>query len=215
MKDLVPVLNILAEKEKKALSKITAELKDTWKKKQIFRTDTEARFSVLNDGSFPTTASKYWQAVREQAAMLESLTLLSFDLRRIDVQLEKLERNLRTAKDDLMEKEIQIDIDQARFSKLNAEQVVRDRVREILMWSQIKAELDDNSFDTQDPNAHQLESMHQSLQNRADVAGNNANPGELLNIAGPLSTILKYKQQKQQSIADQEKPQNLTYDRIN
>jgi hypothetical protein len=55
--------------------------------------------------------------------------------------------------------------------------------------------------------------MHQSLQNRADVAGNNANPGELLNIAGPLSTIVRYKQQKQQNLPGQ-KPQNLTYDRI-
>jgi hypothetical protein len=213
MNDLVPVLNVLTEKDKKAFSKLTAELKDTWKKKQIFRTDTEARFSVLNDGSFPTVASKYWQAVREQAGMLESLTLLSFDLRRIDVQLEKLERNIKTAKDNLVQKEIQIDIDQARFSKLNAEQVARDRVRELLMWSQIKAELDDGSFDTKDPNTHQLESMHQSLQNRADVAGNNANPGELLNIAGPLSTIVRYKQQKQQNLQSQ-KPQNLTYDRI-
>lgn len=213
MNDLVPVLNVLTEKDKKAFSKLTAELKDTWKKKQIFRTDTEARFSVLNDGSFPTVASKYWQAVREQAGMLESLTLLSFDLRRIDVQLEKLERNIKTAKDDLIKKEIQIDIEQARFSKLNAEQIARDRVRELLMWSQIKAELDDGSFDTQDPNTHQLESMHQSLQNRADVAGNNANPGELLNIAGPLSTILRHKQQKQQNLPSQ-KPQNLTYDRI-
>ena len=40
---------------------LTNELRDTWTKKQIFRTETEMRFSVLNDLRYPNNASKYWQ----------------------------------------------------------------------------------------------------------------------------------------------------------
>ena len=32
------------------------ELRDTWTKKQMFRTETEARFSVLQDNRYPTKA---------------------------------------------------------------------------------------------------------------------------------------------------------------
>jgi len=32
---------------------------------KIFRTETEIRVGVLDDGRHPTKAAKYWQAVRE------------------------------------------------------------------------------------------------------------------------------------------------------
>ena len=41
-------------------------MRDTWTKKQMFRTQTEMEFSVLNDAKYPTKAAKYWQCVREQ-----------------------------------------------------------------------------------------------------------------------------------------------------
>ena len=47
----------------------------------IYRTTTEALFSVLNDVKFPTAASKYHQAKREQLVMFENLVGLSFDYR--------------------------------------------------------------------------------------------------------------------------------------
>ena len=39
--------------------------------------------------------------------------------------------------------------------------VARDRMREIKLWSQLKKEFDDGTFDTQDVNRHQLDSYHQ------------------------------------------------------
>ena len=70
--------NILDPKDVDKFKELTEELRDTWTKKQIFRTETEMRFSVLNDFKYPTKASKYWQCVREQNVYLEQLMQLSF-----------------------------------------------------------------------------------------------------------------------------------------
>ena len=40
---------ILDEQDVKQFKTLIPELKDTWKKKQMFRTETEMRFSVLSD----------------------------------------------------------------------------------------------------------------------------------------------------------------------
>ena len=57
---------MLNKEHNKFLQELKEELVDTHDKVQIYRTETEMRYSVLNDGRFPTKASKYWQAVREQ-----------------------------------------------------------------------------------------------------------------------------------------------------
>ena len=54
-------------------------------------------------------------------------------------------------------------------------QVAKDRVREIMQWSQIKSEVNDGSFDDKDVNTHQKESLFKQILNRA----NNANPEQL------------------------------------
>ena len=60
-----PNLNNLLEKEDLSSFKLMVdELRDTWTKKQMFRTETEARFSVLQDNRYTTKAAKYWQCVR-------------------------------------------------------------------------------------------------------------------------------------------------------
>ena len=41
--------NILPSEDVKAFKNMVGELRDTWTKKQIFRTETEARISVLQD----------------------------------------------------------------------------------------------------------------------------------------------------------------------
>ena len=59
--DLKPILSVLGEEDSKAVAVLRDELVDNWRKKQIFRTETEMRISVLNDAKHPTDASKYWQ----------------------------------------------------------------------------------------------------------------------------------------------------------
>ena len=41
--------NLLDSSDVDKFKELTGELRDTWTKKQIFRTETEMRFSVLND----------------------------------------------------------------------------------------------------------------------------------------------------------------------
>ena len=71
--DLKPVLEMLTPADAGAIVELREELGDNWRKKQIFRTETEMRISVLNDAKHPTNASKYWQSVREQDAMFDAL----------------------------------------------------------------------------------------------------------------------------------------------
>jgi len=132
--------NILDPNDVKAFKDLTEELRDTWTKKQIFRTETEMRFSVLNDYKYPDNGSKYWQCVREQNVYLEQLMQLSFDYRRNDVKIKRLEKKIQEEKDDLKIELFEIDLDEKKFSKAAMELTAKDRMREIKLWSKIKKE---------------------------------------------------------------------------
>lgn len=190
--DLKPILEVLKEKDAKAILVLKEELADNWNKKQIFRTETEMRVSVLNDAKHPTAASKYWQSVREMSAHFDAMMNLSFDMRRNKVERLKLERKMEkaiAAGDALKQMEIQISLDQNLYGKACMEQVAHDRVREIQTWSKIKAELDDGSFDSQNVDTHQSISLRLALQNRAMALGSGASDAERINAIGPLQTL--------------------------
>ena len=121
--------NILDPEDVKSFTDLKLELKDTWTKKQQFRTETEMRFSVLNDFKHPTKGSKYWQCVREQNTYLENLMLLSFDARRAEIKLKKLKQDLEKEKDPLEKDLIQIDIDEKVFSIATMQLTAKDRMR--------------------------------------------------------------------------------------
>lgn len=211
--DLKPILSVLKEEDAKAIVALREELTDTWTKKQIFRTETEMRISVLNDGKHPTQASKYWQSVREQNAMFEALMGLSFDLRRNQVKRMKLERKMQAAidsGDDLKQMELQIDLDENLYGRANMEQVAHDRVRELNTWSKIKSELEDGSFDSKNVNTHQAESYRLALTNRAKALGPNAGPAEVINAIGPLQTVERLKTKEGKLLGYQEAKLQLT-----
>ena len=161
--------NILDPNDVTDFKGMVDELRDTWTKKQVFRTETEMRFSVLNDMKYPTKASKYWQCVREQNVYLENLMSLSFDYRRTEVKLKRLQQKLKDETDELKKELIQIDIDEKTYSKANMELTAKDRMREIRLWSKLKKEVDDGTFDKQNVNTHQLESYHKIMLNRKDT----------------------------------------------
>ena len=191
MNDLTPVFGCLATQDVQALQAISTSLADAWGKRQVFRTETEARFSVLNDADFPTKASKYWQAVREQTVMLDNLTLMSFDMRKNQVTLKKAQRLLADAQDDIAREEAQIEVDECLWKIASAEQVAKDRAREIVMWQKFKCELDDGSFNSQNCEVHQRDSMMKQFTNRAKCLTEHSPPGEIRNVYGPLSTMQK------------------------
>jgi hypothetical protein len=194
--DLKPILSVLKEEDAQAILVLKEELTDNWQKKQIFRTETEMRVSVLNDAKHPTAASKYWQSVREMSAHFDGMMGLSFDLRRNAVERMKLERKMEKAiekGDDLKIMELEIDLDQNLYGKANMEQVAHDRVRELKTWSKIKDELNDGTFDDRNVNTHQAQSLQLALQNRVQSLGAQSSPSEVINAVGPLQTIQRLK----------------------
>ena len=190
--------NILDPNDVTDFKGMVDELRDTWTKKQVFRTETEMRFSVLNDMKYPTKASKYWQCVREQNVYLENLMSLSFDYRRTEVKLKRLQQKLEEEKDPLKKELIQIDIDEKTYSKANMELTAKDRMREIKLWSQLKKEVDDGTFDKQNVNTHQLESYHKIMINRKDTLTPGSSQPEVFNVLGQLQTIERVKKERGQ-----------------
>jgi hypothetical protein len=172
---------------------MTAELRDTWTKKQVFRTETEMRMSVLQDMKYPTKAAKYWQCVREQNVFLENLMSLSFDCRRSEAKVKWLEKKIETEQDEYKLEKYKIDLDEARYGLANMQLVARDRMREIKLWSTLKKEFDDGTFDTQDVNRHQLESYHQIMKNKAQTLSSGSSQPEIFNVLGQLNTIERVK----------------------
>ena len=57
--------NLIDDKDIQVLSNNANTLAHVYLNKQIYRTETEMRYSVLNEVKFPYPASKYWQACRE------------------------------------------------------------------------------------------------------------------------------------------------------
>jgi hypothetical protein len=190
--------NILDPNDVTDFKGMVEELRDTWTKKQIFRTETEMRFSVLNDMKYPTKAAKYWQCVREQNVYLENLMSLSFDYRRTEVKLKRLQQKLAEETDELKKELIQIDIDEKTYAKANMQLTAKDRMREIRLWSQLKKENDDGTFDKQDVNQHQLESYHKIMINRKNTLTQGSSQPEVFNVLGQLQTIERVKKEKAQ-----------------
>ena len=187
--------NVLDTEDVSKFKELTSELRDTWTKKQVFRTETEMRISVLQDAKYPTKASKYWQCVREQNVFLENLMSLSFDARRDAVKLKKLKQKL--------------DIDEKTYSVANMQLVARDRMREIKLWSTLKKEFDDGSFDTKDVNRHQLDSYALIMKNKAETLTSGSSQPEVFNVLGQLQSIERVKKSGEMIYNKKEK---LTHD---
>ena len=202
--------NLLDPEEVKIFKGLTEELRDTWTKKQMFRTETEMQFSVLNDAKYPTKAAKYWQCVREQNVFLENLMSLSFDYRRAEVKIKRLQEKLGKEEDPVKKELLQIDIDEKVYGKASMQLVARDRMREIKLWSKFKKKFDDGSFDTKDVNTHQLHSYHLTMKNKAETLTEGSSQPEVFNVLGQLQSIERIK--KEQGQLQHETKDKLTHE---
>jgi hypothetical protein len=181
--------NILDKEDVKEFKKLIPELQDTWHKKQMFRTETEMRFSVLSDNKYPTKAAKYWQSVREQNTHFENLVHLSFDARKNEVEIKKLQRDIKKEKDELEVELKQIELEEKLYSKAQMELVAKHRMREVATWSKLKKEFDDNNFDKQDVNTHQAHSYMLRLQHQKNTITPGTSQPEVFNVLGQLETL--------------------------
>ena len=183
---------LLTDDSETKLSELADELEETYKKRQIWRTQTEMMFSVLDDTKHPTPASKYWQCVREQSVFYEQLVVLSFNHRRNNIAILEIEEKLQG--DDLNKFErmsLEVDKDSAIWAREGMLIEAKDRIREIDLWSQIKASLveGNSEFDMQDVNTHQAEAYLQKLEFRKDSLTAGSGQSEVLNVLGSLNTL--------------------------
>ena len=200
--------NILDKQDVVQFKKLIPELQDTWMKKQMFRTETEMRFSVLSDNKYPTKAAKYWQSVREQNTHFENLVHLSFDARKNDIEIEKLQRDIKKEKDPLDKKLKQVELEEKLYGKAQMELVAKHRMREVATWSKLKKEFHDNSFDDRDVNTHQANSYLLRLQEQKKTITPGTSQPEVFNVLGQLEALEKNIQEKKLSL-DSKAPKQL------
>ena len=188
---LVPMLPVDLETK---LAGLTDELQETYAKRQIWRTQTEMMFSVLDDSKHPTPASKYWQCVREQSVFYEQFVQLTLDYRKNNIAILEIEEKLQG--DDLNKFErmnLEVEYDSAIWARDGLKIQAKDRMRELDLWSQIKTALVEGNpeFDTEDVNTHQAESYLKRMENRKDTLTSGSQGAEVINVLGPLNTLRK------------------------
>jgi len=203
--------NLLEQQDLTDFKGMVDELRDTWTKKQMFRTETEARFSVLQDNRYPTKGAKYWQCVREQSSYLDNLMTLSFDYRRNEAKIKWLEGKINKEEDEYKKTKYEIDLDECRFAKASMEKTAKHRMREIKMWSKLKGEFNDGSFNDKDVNDHQLESYGMQYHEKAKTLNEHSDQNEIFNVMGQLQSLQRIKKSGE-LLSNTEKKEQLTQD---
>ena len=203
--------NLLEQQDLTDFKGMVDELRDTWTKKQMFRTETEARFSVLQDNRYPTKGAKYWQCVREQSSYLDNLMTLSFDYRRNEAKITWLEKKIDKEQDEYKKTKYEIDLDECRFAKASMEKTAKHRMREIKMWSKLKSEFNDGSFNDKDVNDHQLESYGMQYHEKAKTLNEHSDQNEVFNVMGQLQSLQRIKKSGELE-NNTEKKEQLTQD---
>jgi len=188
--------NILEPEQVKKFKEMTNELRDTWTKKQMFRTKTEMEFSVLNDAKYPTNAAKYWQCVREQNTHMENLMHLSFDYRKNEIEIKKLHKKLEEEKDELEKEMIKVEIDEKTYSKASMQLVAGHRMREVTEWSNFKKIYNDGTFDDKNVDTHQLLSYKKIMKNRKNTLTPGSSQPEVFNVLGQMQTIERVEEER-------------------
>ena len=135
---------------------------------------------------------------------------LSFDYRRNAAKIKRLKEKVQTETNEYKKELYQIDLDEKIYHQANSELVAKDRMRELKMWSKLKKEFNDGSFDSKDVNKHQLESYGKIMQNKAKTLTEGSSQPEVFNVVGQLETIKRVKKDgelennKKQAISNKE-----------
>lgn len=184
--------SLLSKKDAERLFNIGASIDHAMYARQVFRTETEMRISVLDAVHFPTPGSRYWQAIREQCGMVGELSRLFFDERRLQIRRRRAVQAQADAEargDAIGFDEAQIDIDECDLQQRTMALEAKDRVREIMLWEELKQEqiAADPTFDRDDVNSHQLVSYTKQFILRAEMSdASKMSGGELDNLMGQL-----------------------------
>ena len=132
---------------------------------------------------------------------------LSFDYRRSDAKIKWLEKKIESEKDEYKLSKYQIDLDESRFVKASMEKTARHRMREIKMWSKLKKEFNDGSFNDKDVNQHQLESYGMQYHEKSKTLNQNSSEAEIFNVMGQLQSLQRIKKSGELESSYKEKEQ--------
>lgn len=182
--------DVLSDSDINDLKSFLDEMRQVYDTNTIWRTHTEAVCSVLDDVRHPTKASKYHQAKLEQGVMFDNLIMLSFSYREKLLDLKEIEQKLVSAKGIGRER---LEIKRARcvYELDSMRRKAKDRFREIRMWSEIKQELDDGTFDRDDKNTDQLLALTLRYCQELPTAYRSKETAGANNIIGQCVTLLK------------------------
>ena len=189
--------DILEKDDMKSIANLTTELQRVFEVHQMWRTETEMRYSVLNDVKFPTPASKYWQSIREQNVFWEQLVFLSCDYQKQQGELELLEIEYdeikgNTKKANAQRKIKDSEIKKKQFVLMEMRLQAHDRVREIKLWEVIKEEqVKKGDFDINDVNKHQVESYAKSWEQEMNMGRLTNQPDLFRHAKANLETMKK------------------------
>ena len=180
--------DVLTREDLNKLTPLTQELKENFKKSQVFRTRTEMEVSVLNDIKFPTPTLKYWQAVREQNVFFGELVMLSYEYRKNLIKIKQLKIKIINETDDLEKELLQIEMEKKMFISKNQEKTAKDRIRELKAWSEIKEREADkmSKEDLADVDNGQLIGYTIRWIKQSIEMGGGGSPSERQNLHGQL-----------------------------
>jgi len=185
----------LTETDIEKLNRSLDLVKTSHKYAQVFRTDTEARVSVLNDIKHPTPDAKYWQAIRELKVQSNELFLLNFDYKMKVIDRDELKQKVEFETDNEFEwKRNKLKLEKTEYELLQMELIAKDRIREVDMWRSIIEEIQPAMrFSREDVNEHQLLSYGNRFISEYVAAlkmRSKASPAEARNIMGLLTSTL-------------------------
>lgn len=182
--------DLFTEEQSQDLASLRKEIANAWDNQVVWRTFTEANYSVLNDIKFPTSASKYHQATREQLVFYEQTILLSFDFREKQIDLAETLEKLETA-ESYEKQRLEVKRDRLFFEIEGMKIQAKDRIRELKMWSEIKNGLDDGTFDTINKDTDELIHLTVRYCREASlIKGKTNDIGAVTNIVGQATTCL-------------------------
>lgn len=166
------------------------ELKQVFDTQTIWRTHTEAICSVLNDLKHPSRASKYHQAKLEQSVMFDNLITLSFDYREKLLDLQETEEKMKTAEGIELDR-LEIQRERCIYSLDGMRRQAKQRLREVKMWSGIKKDLNNGSFDIDNKDTDELLALALRYCAELPAALRSKESAGAVNIFAQAQTLLR------------------------
>lgn len=198
---------LLKDEDFGCLVGIKEELNRNFAIGQMFRSRVEMEVSVLNDAKFPTPDAKYWQSIREQTVHFSELVGLSYEYRKTIQKIRILKATIKEFEAELsgevlgykiekLEAKIElkrIDIERSEFALISMSKVAKNRIREILDWSDIMDKLVPHmKYSLYSYEDHQWGSYQKRFRNQIAAAkktGAQVGAGEAINMMGLFHTM--------------------------